>query len=146
MIEVVKFKKEHLTAIRERNTPFFLKEHITPAQIVRLEQREHSYTVLSGDKVLACAGIVEHWAGRGETWALIDGYSRDSFMTLHNVVKRFLDIHRHSYRRLEAVVDCDFPEGHRWVNSLGFKKECSRMKNYSVTGADCSLYVMIGGH
>jgi len=139
MVETVRFKAEHLAQIEEHSFRMCgsISAGITDAQLERLEQRGHSYSVIDGDKVLACAGVTEVWPGRAEAWALLDKNLKDDFIKVHNQVKKFLE--NVDVDRVEALVDADFKEGLRWVKALGFKVEAPCMKKFGKLGEDMVL-------
>ena len=98
------------------------------------------FTLLDGDIPLAIAGVANCEPGRGLAWAVlapsVDGYA----LALHRGVTRFLAMQ--TYRRLEAVVDCEHTTAIRWIERLGFERE-GRMRKYAPTGRDCYLYSRI---
>lgn len=138
MVDIVKFKKEHLNEVDEHVFGLSVKENISYAQLEALEKRSHAYSVIKNGKVLGCAGVTEYWPGRGEAWAILSTNLKHDFMTFHNEVKKFLD--NVPIKRVEAVVDRDFKDGIRWVNMLGFSLEAPCMKAYGRDGKDCILF------
>lgn len=140
MIEVVKFTPEHLDRLDEQEATAYLRPYLRPEHVQALAAGQ-SYTALAGERVVACAGVVEHWPGRGEAWAYLDRDCRRHFLAITNAVRRFLDVC--PLRRVEAVVDVEFPAGHRWVRALGFALEAPRMAAYRPDGGDCALYARV---
>lgn len=141
MIEIVAFKAEHLKTLLERGAEPFLAPFISPASMKALESQRYARTAISGDRVIACAGIGEYWPNRGEAWAFIDPDCTTEFLSLHRAVKKFLD--ECPIRRIEASVDIDFPAGHRWMNLLKFRMEALCMRAFLPDGRDCSLYARV---
>lgn len=92
-------------------------------------------------KVVACAGVIKMWANRGVAWSIIGGDLGAEFYGVHMAVKRHLAAS--TLNRIEAVVDLEFEEGHRWMKLLGFEKETERMRAYAPDGRDCTGYVMV---
>lgn len=145
MVETVRFKKEHLAKLEEHCFRMCgsISAEITDAQLEKLEQRGHSYSVVDGDLVLACAGVTEVWPGRAEAWALLDKNLKENFIKVHNQVKRFLE--NVDIDRVEALVDAEFKEGLRWVKALGFIIEAPRMKKFGKLGEDMVLLSRVRG-
>lgn len=139
--DVVRFKAEHYFALNEQEATSYVNEFMSEKSIKALENNEHSYSIFIGGRLVACAGLVQFWNGRAEAWAMIDEDCRKEFMTLHNVVKRFLDVC--PVKRVEAVVDAGFSAGHRWVETLGFELEAPLMRSYGINGGDCALYARV---
>lgn len=144
MIEVVSLKASHIVALRDVGALTYLSDLVTPESLSSIETLPQAFTMLDDGIPIACAGLIEIWKGRAEAWAFFDpriGPSR--FLAVHRSVLRFFDLAQ--YRRIEAVVDCGFEPGHRWVKMLGFKMEAERMTKYTVVGGDVVLYARIKG-
>lgn len=142
MIEVVPLKAEHVEWLKEHGGLGYLAQFVDREKLLLLEKTE-AYTLLSHvGGVLACMGFVDFWPNRGEVWAMFNPRCRSQFLLVHRIAKRIVDSHQ--CRRLEATVDADFPQGHRWIGLLGFKKE-ALMKCYTVDGRDSILYAKIKG-
>jgi hypothetical protein len=142
MIEVVKFKAEHLEQLNEQQATAYLLAHVKPEHTAVMENSAYSFTGISEHgRVVVCAGVVELYQGRGEAWAILDANCKREFLSIHNAVKRFLEVS--PVRRVEAVVDEEFAPGHRWVQMLGFELEAPRMRAYRPGGENCALYARV---
>jgi hypothetical protein len=142
MTKIVKLKAEHLDELLKRPGMEILAQYVSHDQAKELEKSEHAFSAINEeDKVVACAGIVQVWQGRGKAWAIIDRKSKQDFLSVHRAVKRFLSVAPH--RRLEADVDCEYAEGHRWMKLLGFSMEAQEMKKFRPDGGSCSLYAKV---
>jgi len=141
-IEVLKFEVEHLKDLNEQHATARHRIYVRPEQLqfVAMNSR-FAYTVKVNSRTVLCAGVLEYWPGRGEAWALFDESCRHEFISVHNVVKRFLKMC--PVRRIEAMVDLDFPQGHKWISALGFQLEAPRMKAYRQDGGDVALYALV---
>jgi hypothetical protein len=138
MIEIVKFKAEHWDQMEGQETTAHLTPLIPREQMSALTGSPYSYTLFSGDRIVAVAGVLEYWPGRGEAWAELAQVCRKDFLAIHNAAKRFLDVC--PFVRVEATVDVDFVAAHRWAKLLGFEMEAPVMKKYGVDGHNYSLY------
>lgn len=114
---------------------------LTEKQMHHLISLPHSYSIFVDGKLVAVAGIAEYWKGRGEVWAMVDRSSKKHFFILHNVVKRFLELC--PIRRIEAAIETDFEEGHRWVKALGFRLDAVNLEAFFPNGTNASLYSMV---
>jgi RimJ/RimL family protein N-acetyltransferase len=105
-----------------------------------LAQHE-AYTGFVDGRVVACAGVVPIWRGRGELWALI---ARDigkiGMHSLHYSVRIWLS--RSAYRRLEAHCDAAFLQAHRWLRLLDFEYE-GPLRAYTPDGRDCLRFARV---
>lgn len=142
-MELTRFKADHMKLLLENPSMVYLRPYMTELKAKSLEALDHSYTGIEGDKILFAAGVVPYWENRAEAWAIIDQQSPHHFMSVHNAVKRFLNII--GIRRIEAAVDVSFQAGHRWCKLLGFTLEAERLKAYKPDGTDCSLYAKVRG-
>lgn len=139
MIKVERFKPDHLYQIKEHVVRRSIQENAKQSALIRISDAPFSFTIKYNDKIVFCGGVHEYYPGRGEAWAVVHKDCRRVFLAIHRVVKRFLLAC--TVRRVEAVVDCSFKEGHRWASMLGFQLETKRMKEFGTSGEDCSMYV-----
>lgn len=142
MIELTHFRPQHGRAIHEQSATAYLRPMLAEQHYEALAQQAHSYTVLRDGKVIACMGVVGHWPGRGEAWAMLDAAMPHDFLAIHHLARRFLRVG--VFRRVEAVVETGFEAGHRWARALGFELEAPRMAGYGPDGRDYSLYARVG--
>lgn len=114
---------------------------LTPDYARSLEHAGNCFSAWAGSKVVACAGVIMFWPGRGQVWALIseDIYAYGSLV--HRYVRRYLLAN--PVTRLECIIDPRFPKSEEWARRLGFEKE-SRMARYGLHGQDMDMYVYTG--
>lgn len=143
MIEIVAFDRKHLNDIDPYVFGFSVKDHIREEHLEQLELSRYSYSILKDGKVLACLGVVMHWQGRGECWAVLDKHLKHDFIHIHKAAKFFLN--QAEIKRIEAVVACDHDKGLRWAKSLGFNLEAECMKSYGIDGKDYALFSIVKG-
>jgi len=117
---IVPFKLEHLKNIKLQSAQAGILDNIEPYGAY-VEASDFGFTAMDGDEVVACAGIIKMWEGRGHAWALLSDNIGGRFVQLHRAVKRALAMS--GYKRIEMVVDADFAEGLKWAHMLGFKCE-----------------------
>jgi len=140
-VQIVRFKTEHAEYLLEQAGNKPLLGVFTEEVMAYTESLDHAYTgLLDGEPVL-CAGLVKKNDHCAEAWTILHQNKRDKFILIFNALKRFLQIA--PYRRVEALIKCDFNNGHRWAKALGFKLEASRMYAYNADGSDSALYSRI---
>lgn len=105
-----------------------------------LEAAGPCYSAFCGERVIACAGIVEFWQGRSQVWSLLSESMQSHKKAIHRAVKSFLKGYR--VRRLECVVDPRSDASMRWAEHLGFHVE-HPMACYTPDGDDQLMYVRI---
>lgn len=135
--QVIPYQPQHLHAIDLQGPQKLLGDWVTPAQADSLVGR-YSFTGVHDGQPIVCAGVVELWHNRFLTWAYLDSRAGRCFMQIHMAVRSFLNTLQGA--RVEAAVDCDFENGHRWVKTLDFRLEAPRMVKFLPNGKDCSLY------
>lgn len=140
MIEIVPAKFEHLKELVSLPYNKSLTWLLTPKTAENVES-PYAKTVLIDGSPAFIAGLVPYWGLRAEAWAIFRPGHRKHFYTLHKEVKRYLDTC--PFRRIEATVECEFENGHRWIRALGFTLEAPRLKLYFPDGKDASLYALI---
>jgi len=139
-MKIVPYKAEHLLAITAQEAQAYLREFITPEYAKSLENTL-SFTALAGDRVVGCGGLAEIWKDRALLWSFLDRSAKEHLFAITKITRNFIDTA--PYRRIEAETDCEFKEGHRWLQMLGFKMEAERMKCVRVDGGDSALYAKV---
>lgn len=144
MINVVEYKAQHLAELRDKGDVGYLTNLYTDKVIGNLE-RFNSITVLSPEgEVISCGGVIPFWPTRGEAWQFFSERLLKKYaLAVTRATIRFLEAC--PVRRIEAVVDLDFEQGHRYIQALGFEVEAPIMEFYGPTGKHCTLYSRIGG-
>jgi len=139
-MEVVAFEAAHLETIilQPQQQQFF--RHIGPGYGQALKDSGPAFTGIHEDRILGCAGVVKQWENRAVAWALLSGDIGNDFVRIHRAVKRFLDMTE--FNRIEAHVDANFEQAHRWIQMLGFTQE-GYMKEFNPNGADACLYARL---
>lgn len=140
-MRVEPYRAEHLALLDVQEGQKYLNQFLDGPLRKALEN-EFSFTAFDEDRVVACAGLVVHWDNRALAWAyLADNLGPRLMLRVHRAVKRFLDVA--PFDRIEATVDVEFEQGHRWMDALGFKMEARLMEKYRPDGGDSSLYARV---
>ena len=140
-MEVIPYKAEHMDRLDLQEAQRYLAVYLDTALRKSLEG-DFSFTVMDGDEVLCCAGLVAQWENRGLVWAYIsETIGPGRFTVMHRHMMRLLD--SMPFDRIEASVDVDFEKGHRWVRALGFTLEAPLMRRYRPDGGDSALYARV---
>lgn len=143
-IEIVKYQPSHLRALMLQEAQAFMQPLLAdPGYADMLYTAGPAYTAIDGDQVLASAGVMVIWEGRGIAWALLSqSVGPRAFIRVHRAVCRFFDLC--ALRRIETTVSPGFVQGHRWMASLGFVRETPGvMKAWTPDGQDMVLYARI---
>jgi RimJ/RimL family protein N-acetyltransferase len=136
------FEPQHLTDLKLQSAQVASEGNFdNPAYAASLKSSGPAYTAFFDGKVVAVAGMVNIWNGRGLAWALFTPMALDHFTEIYKAIKRFLEIS--DVRRIECFVDCEFERAHRMARKLGFVMECERMESFTPDGRACSLYARI---
>lgn len=145
MIQVVPLKASHVKYLAESGALTYLTDYVRDENLALLEKERHAFTALDEEGLpVACAGVIFSWPGRAEAWAFFDPFrSRRHFLQIHRLVLSFLETA--DITRIEATVDINFAEGHRWIKLLGFQMEAPVLRRYTVDGRDVSLYSRLKG-
>lgn len=120
-MRVVPFEIEHLHRLKLQPNQHDALLRMSDMEEAYLAASEFAFTGLDGEEVVACAGIVKMWEGRGHAWALLSGNIGNRFVRVHRAVKRAVEVS--GYHRVEMVVDSDFPAAIKWAEKLGFRCE-----------------------
>lgn len=138
---IVPYEPEHLTRLLLQPSQAIMQSYMTdPEYGAQLAAGGPAYSLVEGNEVFACAGLIPQWENRAVAWALISAEAGRHFRAIHTAVLRSFEMH--PFRRIETSVDCDFEQGHRWMALLGFERE-GRMRSYTPHGNDHDLYARI---
>jgi hypothetical protein len=137
---IVPFEPEHLETLELQDSQKIFYDVFDMSYAHSLKESGPCFTALENGKVLCCSGIVLQWHNRAVAWALVSNSAGKHFARIHKAVKRFLDLS--DVNRIEAFVDHDFEQGHRWIQMLGFERE-GYMKQFTPAGKDAVLYARI---
>jgi hypothetical protein len=141
-MRIVPYRAEHLAALVLQPAQAWLVPIVTEEYRAALERAGPAFTALAAGRVLGCAGIVEHWPGRGVAWAMLAADIGPRFVAVHRAARHYLE--HAAPRRLEIVVARDFAAGRRWALLLGFERETpDGMRGYGPDGATYDLYARI---
>lgn len=100
-----------------------------------------AFAVVCRGKTVCIAGLFKVWEGRSILWSLISKEAGPDMWYIIQCAKRLMD--NFGEKRIEATVDCNFKNGHRFIKILGFKCEAERMIGFEPDGRDCSLYAKV---
>ena len=137
---VVPFEAKHMSTIR-------LQKHQTcdigwmAPDHARLLENEYAFTILDGAEVLMVGGAIKCWEGRGIAWCFLAENIGTRFSAVHRHVKRFFSTQ--DFARLEAQVQLEFKQAHRWMKMLGFELECPLARAFFPDGSDAAFYVKV---
>ena len=138
-MQVIPYQNEHLQLIHLQSAQSYFETIIDHAYAMQLEKHE-SFTVMVEGKIIACCGVVRPWTGRACAWALLAKDAGAHFVALHRAAKGYFDLC--ADRRIEALTDSDFLQGHRWLKMLGFRRE-GQMQYYTPDGRHVDLYARV---
>lgn len=139
-MSLIPFRAEHLSLIQVQDAQRNVSHFMTHEHAKTLETAL-SFTYAANGVVFGVGGLVELWPGRAAMWAYLDRNAGRHFVAIHRAALALLEIA--DFRRVEADVDVDFAEGHRWLKLLGFTLEAPRMRAYLPTGTDSALYARV---
>lgn len=141
MVNVEKLEVRHIQELISSGAQR-IRAEIIPEEMKAVCQQPFAYAFIDDQgKIIGAAGAVELWSNRSELWAMLDRESGKHMVSIHRTVVKILKIL--PFRRLEATVDKDFEQGHRWVKLLGFTMEAETLRAYNPDGRDSSLYALI---
>lgn len=141
-MQIVTMEIRHLYDLAKAPKTQLRMDYLEAGLYEHMLRARHRYALVN-EKGIACAvgGISKIWEKRFIAWMLFATEKPAHFLMVHKAVARFLDSQTDG--RIEALVDADFPQGHRWIKMLGFKKESERMRKFYPDGTDAYLYAKV---
>lgn len=139
-MEIVPFESAHLARLENLGQQ---EEVVRPFLNVLAESRYEDqgpcFSGLVDDRVIGCAGLIEHHDYMATAWAIISKQDMaQRFVAIHRAVDEFLK--RQTYRRINAHVGLYDRAGHRWARMLGFTCEILCRPYYAPDGSAISEY------
>ena len=142
MIVFVPFEPAHIGMITVQPEQRHELDAVAQADRDELANYE-SWSGFRDGECVGCAGIITlpGWPHRAIAWALIgDSIGRDMIQIVR-FIRGFIDTY--PIERIEIYVDCEFENGHRFAELLGFRMEAERMVKYGHGGRDMALYAKV---
>ena len=94
---------------------------------------------------IACGGLVPHWSGRAEAWALISANAAQrDLVAAARLCRDWLDKRQRNpvFRRVECYVQRDAPWRRSFMRALGFEPE-GCLRGWGPDGSDFNVYARI---
>jgi hypothetical protein len=137
---VVPFKAEHYWALEPQEAQKHMRDYADKEGVKTIEQ-SNAYTILDGDRVIACYGWIDIYPTRALCWAYLSKHVGPHLTGVTKILHRILKVLPH--KRLEMEVNCEFEQGHRWAKLLGFTMEAERLRGYRIDGGDSAIYARV---
>lgn len=95
------------------------------SQARRMAGAGPAFTLLQGERVLACGGAVRFWPGVGELWLWLGGRALENPVALARWSRRAVRLlrRRQGFVRLQAHVRADDERAGRFARFLGLRNE-----------------------
>lgn len=138
-MRVEPYQPEHLRLLKLQPIQRWCQSMLDDELLNELKSCE-GYTGFIGDVPVICAGTIELWHGRHLAWSFLGEQAGKHMFQITRVVSRYLEMKQ--FRRVEAYVDSDFPQGHRWIKRLGFTYE-GTMEAFLPDGRNQALYARV---
>lgn len=134
---VTPFRAEDFFAMEPQPAQAWVREQVSSQALARLEGT-NAWTGRVAGEVVWIFGCFDIYPTRGRLWAFVAANAGPHFTAIHRRARAFVESLPH--HRLEAEVDCDFDQGHRWMEMLGFTLEAPRLCGWRADGGDSALY------
>ena len=138
-MNIVPFELSHLAQINLQERQRRSISHLTIGYFQSLTEAGSSLSAEVDGRIIASAGLAVGFAGMGILWSAVGRGAGPHFVPLHRAARRLIEIQ--NMRRIEAAIECDFTNGSRWLEMLGFQRE-GRMTAYGLDGEDFYLYAL----
>lgn len=139
-MKIYPFRAGHLDNLLLQPAQAHLCQFFTP-ELIRVYEHSYSFSLINEGETLACAGLMELWAGRAYAWALLsETIGARGMLIVTKACMREFALGR--FRRIEAYVDPEFIQGRKWIRALGFKFE-GHMAGFTPEGRDHDLYARV---
>jgi hypothetical protein len=138
-MNIIPFRVEHLAQIKNlQEVQRSAVSDLPPKWLQLVAQANPAVSAVVNDQIIGSAGIIVSSSGTGFLWGAISQDAGPHFIAMHRAALRLLEMPR--LARIEAMVECDFHEGSRWLDLLGFRFD-GRVSNDGLHGEDHYRYV-----
>lgn len=137
-VRYVPYHPDHGRLMHFGESTFSIEERLNE---ISKDPANFVFTVLKGDLPVAAMAAVQIFPKSLEISAAICEDSRCFFATIHRSAMELIERVQKGTKahRLQMTVKCDFEKANRWVDALGFEKEC-KLERYGPEGEDYWLY------
>lgn len=141
-MDVIQFNPLHLYQIELQPAQQNFKDIMFKEEYQQLLACGEARTVLSGGRIVMCAGVFPLTNYMGRAWALLATDQKAEFVRMSRAIRDFLN--KSGYARIDTPVRRDYSDGHRWCRLLGFINETPEqgMKYYGHDGLTYDLYAL----
>lgn len=114
--------------------------------MIRLDGLGPAYTIIDGEEIIGCWGIVRLWGGVGEAWTVFSAAVARHPLWLHKTARRMIQdvMAGMGLDRLQVNVLAGSGRNCRWVERLGFHSE-GTMERFGQNGEDYIRYALLRG-
>ncbi len=127
MIELVDFNLEHVENIKKDDLDSNIFSFIGDLSKIAIGYAAGgpAITLIDGDEVLACGGVLKFWRGVGEAWLMVSPRGRTQVISLYRYMESFLALcgTKWGFHRVQASVYEKHDIAHRCAFRLGFIPE-----------------------
>lgn len=121
MIDLIPARPEMAHMLTPQPAQIATGQVMSPEEVAHAIRQGVALAATDGARVLAIGGVAELWSERGIVWGVLDQSIGRAMVPIHRAVRRALEVS--PLRRIEAHVAAEHPEGHRWIELLGFERE-----------------------
>lgn len=103
-----------------------------------------AFTGMVDGTPIAFAGIVRRQWKNATAWVIPSKNIGENKIWFHKMVKEYFNkiIEKRGYKRVDAVVNCEFQTGIKWIERLGFKR-AARLEAFGPNAEPYFLYASI---
>lgn len=114
---------------------------LTPDNLFKLIQSGPTWAVRLNGKLVAIGGHSPMWPGRTAVWGFLGADCGPAMLAMTREIRRQISDLQVEFERIEAYVERNHVEGHRWIAALGFRKE-GLMRKFA-NGIDYTMYARV---
>jgi len=139
MITIVPVSLAHTKALQRMEGLFFTMGTEEQAKVV--VEMSIGFSMVEGDKVLGCCGVIKMWHGVGTMWMMVSEELKKRprlLLTTAREITMLIAVN-HRFHRLELFMNPELKKHIRFIEALGFTFE-GRMIKHTVDKKDHLLY------
>ncbi len=141
-LEFRPFRAGHLRYVTPQAAQKDELEAIRVAGLAEMLEGPYALSGWRDGRCIGAAGLQQVFAHRAACWMLLSEEAEDHMVAITRKVRRVVALS--PYRRVELTVDTGFPNGHKFAELLGFKRETDEpLQAYGPAGNAEHMYALI---
>jgi len=144
-LEMIPYKAEHVLGMDSLMSPGQQDYDYLAVTAKQMERGTEAWTLFYDGAAVASGGFVKNWKGNYGVWLYSNAANLRPLALVRTIRQKIAEFgDRHFWRRLETTVRVDVPNGCKFAEILGFKRD-GFAEQFNPDGCDSFRYSIVKG-